>query len=155
MADHPQGTVLRAFPTEPLPGLWAWVCGPQDAAVAGIFVSRSDGIALAGTDVNGDGWDAPASCWQPGDHLIRLDGLPVQPQEPRPPQAEWFNRWPSWLVEIGRVHLVLREYFLTEYEGVSLVSESGMLLPVSSITRCLPVTREGFPLPVGWEVVGG
>lgn len=77
--------------------------------------------------------------------------------EPRPPKAEWFGtgpgQWDAWWIESWGV---LRKVRLDEDGGLEGVNEAGELVSMYFDPACnvVPVEKEGFPAPVGWQVVG-
>lgn len=80
---------------------------------------------------------------------------------PRPPKLEWFGfgpgQWDSWWVQttkasnISRTTLTLREAFIDDAGGVA--TPKGWHIPILMIESCVPVAREGYPAPVGWQVL--
>lgn len=76
---------------------------------------------------------------------------------PRPPKAEWFGtgpgQWDAWWVEgCG----VLRRTVLIDGVIHGWDERGEFRTPIMGGTsrRVLPVSREGYPAPVGWGVVG-
>lgn len=78
---------------------------------------------------------------------------------PRPPKAEWFGeapgKWDCWMIRLTSNWFLLRGA-KTIKQGRQIYDEmSDDFFSMDSIAECVPVTREGFPTPVGWSVVGG
>jgi hypothetical protein len=71
--------------------------------------------------------------------------------EPRPPKPEWFGRgekqWDSWW-------LIPKERTIFTDGGAGKLARNCVNLDCSRIESVVPVTRSGFPAPVGWGVVG-
>ena len=102
--------------------------------------------------------------------------------EPRPPKAEWFGtgprQWDSWQLHIVEPlgqqtfdHWALLRpvvWFASTFTDPArqnavanagifgpwlLVKEHRSGWPLCHITECVPVAKEGYPAPVGWNVV--
>ena len=75
---------------------------------------------------------------------------------PRPPQAEWFGtgpgQWDAWMTESGRL---LRNGRWFRLPGCKCHYPNGRILfnGESVEENVVPVAREGYPAPVGWQVV--
>lgn len=94
MTDHPIATILRTFPTEPLPGLWAWV-SPCGYHTIGKFVIDGGAVGLKYDDRYPP---QSATAWDDGDYLIRLDGQQVEPRRLGDVPREALERHPAWMM---------------------------------------------------------
>ena len=83
---------------------------------------------------------------------------------PRKPEPEWFDRWPSWWIDVGDGGDFYRagensQWMREEVKGRDCMRfrEYGHLrlsFDLSNAgTKCLPVAREGYPAPAGWQVL--
>lgn len=82
---------------------------------------------------------------------------------PRPPKAEWFGtgpgQWDSWWVKESLVNGQKGSsgvWVSVRVDGL-FIGHDGFVPSwmIEDIECCVPVAREGFPCPVGWDVVGG
>lgn len=95
---------------------------------------------------------------------------------PRPPQAEWFEKWDVWWVWMvddssgphgliftdGRVYTSWEDMHRDDspsYQGINGTQDGcGYSWRIDKILKCLPVKADNwkeYPCPVGWQVVGG
>lgn len=74
--------------------------------------------------------------------------------EPRPPKAEWFEKWPSWWIDFGIHPDDAQIYHRCRLEqGMLSVRGGDLCWPLKAIALCQPMATTGCT-PVGWKVVG-
>lgn len=79
--------------------------------------------------------------------------------EPRPPKAEWFGtgpgQWDAWWVQTtgGRQCLMRNVAYTVDSTGGWLETKDECW-KVMYVAGVIPVAKEGYPAPVGWQVVG-
>ena len=70
---------------------------------------------------------------------------------PRPPQAEWFSRWPHWSMKSQE-----RNIFGSTALVIDMPNDPVLHADYTHrAALCLPVAREWPHAPVGWQVVEG
>ena len=75
---------------------------------------------------------------------------------PRPPQPEWLGQWDSWWIQTrsGAEHITRDIRVIDDYGFDFLIAPQHRRgYEWSDIAACLPVSRTGYPTPVGWGVV--
>lgn len=119
--------------------------------------------AAAELGYEGDTWDSDARAVAVSEARAQAFAECMRDIEsacaPRPPKPEWFGeapgKWDCWMIRLTSNWFLIRGA-KTIKQGRQIYDEmSDDFFSMDSIAECVPVTREGFPAPVGWSVVGG